>query len=92
MASADSCRSIPARRRAGSSWQTGRSPGVRRVTFAAHTRRIYDAEFRMTSGFESLGPLAHATSPRMRLLLVGPQLCLQLPSDPASRRQPLLFG
>jgi hypothetical protein len=92
MASADSCRSIPTRRRAGSSWQTDRSPGVRCVTFAAYARRIYAAAFRMTSGFESSRPLAHATPPRMRLLFVGPQLCLQLPSDPASRRQPLLFG
>jgi len=42
MASADSCRSIPARRRVGLSWQTDRSPGVRHVTFAArppHLRR-----------------------------------------------------
>jgi len=92
MASADSCRFIPIRRRVGSSWQTGKSPGVRRVTFAAQTRRIYAAAFRMTSGFESLCPLAHATPPHMRFLFVGPQLCLQLPSDPASRRQPLLFS
>jgi len=35
MASADSSRSIPTRRRAGSSWQTDRPPGVRRVPFAA---------------------------------------------------------
>jgi hypothetical protein len=92
MASADSCRSIPTRRRIGSSWQTDRSPGVRRATFAAYTRRIYDVAFRMTSGFESACPLAHATPPRMRFLFVRPQLCLQLPSDPASRRMPLLFS
>jgi len=28
----------------------------------------------------------------MRFLFIGPDVCLQLPSDPASRRQPLLFG
>jgi hypothetical protein len=28
----------------------------------------------------------------MRLLFVGPGLCLQLPLDSASRRTPLLFG
>jgi hypothetical protein len=42
MASADSCRSIPRCRHRGSSWQTGRSPGVRHATFAArppHLRR-----------------------------------------------------
>src|SRR3990172_7800803 len=30
--------------------------------------------------------------PRMRFLFVGPGVCLQLPSDSASRRTPLLFG
>jgi hypothetical protein len=39
--------------------QTDRSPGVRRVTFAPHTRRIYAHAIRVASGFESPGPLAH---------------------------------
>ncbi|MBN1555805.1 MAG: hypothetical protein JXA11_13760 [Phycisphaerae bacterium] len=62
------------------------------MTFVAYTRRIYAAAFRMTSGFESFGPLAQATPPRMRFLFVRPRLCPPLPSDPASRRQPLRFG
>jgi hypothetical protein len=39
--------------------QSGRSLRVRRVTFLPHTRRIYAAAIRMTSGFESICPLAH---------------------------------
>ncbi len=38
--------------------QADRSPGVRRVTFAPYTRRIYAQQIRVASGFESLGPLA----------------------------------
>jgi len=71
--------------------QNGRSPRVRRVTFVPYTRRIYVGWVRMTSGFESLCPLAHPP-PRMRFVFLGPGLCLQLPSDSASRRTPLLFG
>jgi hypothetical protein len=39
--------------------QTGRSPRVRRVTFAPYTRRIYARPVRVASGFGSLCPLAH---------------------------------
>lgn len=46
----------------------------------------------MTSGFESLCPLAPPSSPPMRFVFLGSGLCLQLPSDSASRRTPLLFG
>ena len=35
------------------------SPGVRRVTFTPHTRRIYDRPVRMAAGFGSLCLLAH---------------------------------
>jgi len=62
------------------------------MTFAPSIRRIYADAFRVTWGFESNGPLAHASSPLMRFVFLGPELCLQLLSDPASRRQPLLFG
>jgi hypothetical protein len=33
-----------------------------------------------------------ACPPLMRFVFLGPELCLQLPSDPDLRRQPLLFG
>jgi hypothetical protein len=39
--------------------QDDRSLRVRRVTFLPHIRRIYAGSIRMTSGFESLRPLAH---------------------------------
>jgi len=39
--------------------QNGRSLRVRRVTFLPRARRIYADSIRMTSGFESIGPLAH---------------------------------
>jgi hypothetical protein len=61
------------------------------MTFAPYIRRIYADTFRVTSGFESYGPLARAPSPLMRFVFLGPELCVQLLSDPASRRQPLLF-
>jgi len=44
------------------------------------------------SGFEDHSRLARICLPRMRFLFVGPGFCLQLPSDSASRRTPLLFG
>jgi hypothetical protein len=44
------------------------------------------------SGFGYSRLLAQVRLPRMRFLFVGPGLCLPLPSDPASRRQPLRFG
>src|SRR5580704_19151464 len=43
---------------------------------------------RVTSGFGFSCPLARMRTPRMRFLYVRPALCLQLPSDPASRRRP----
>ena len=36
--------------------------------------------------------LSIAAQPYMRFLFVRPEVCLQLPSDSASRRTPLLFG
>ena len=69
-----------------------RSLRVRRVTFLPHIRRIYAERFRMTSGFESHGPLAHHSSPSMRFVFLGPGVCLQLPSDSGSPQTPLLFG
>ena len=62
------------------------------MTFTAYIRRIYVPTFRMVSGFESFGPLAQMGPPHIRWLFVGPQFCLQLPSDSPSRWTPLLFG
>jgi hypothetical protein len=59
MASADFCRPFGPPCGGPSHWQNGRSLRVRRVTFLPYTRRIYAATVRMTSGFESIGPLAH---------------------------------
>jgi len=59
MASADFCRPIGPPCDGPSHEQDGRSLRVRRVTFLPYTRRIYAATIRMTSGFESIGPLAH---------------------------------
>ena len=39
--------------------QNDRPLRVRRLTFLPYTRRIYADPVRMTSGFESIGPLAH---------------------------------
>ena len=59
MASADFCRrvAIPSGTTSPSR-HLDRSLRVRRVTFLPPTRRIYDNSVRMTSGFESLRPLA----------------------------------
>ena len=58
--------------------QTIRPPGVRRVTFAPSTRRMYALRIRVTSGFESFRPLAHPRDasyalrvPRARALLTA---------------------
>ena len=39
-----------------------------------------------------LASLSLVAQPYMRFLFVRPEVCLQLPSDSASRRTPLLFG
>jgi hypothetical protein len=91
-ASADFCRPIPTSLNAGSTpvagWQDDRSPRVRRLTSVPYTRRIYGRTVRVISGFGFCGPLARMRTPHMRFLFVRPALCLQLPSDPASRRRP----
>ncbi len=59
MASADFCRPFGPPCDESSHWQDDRPLRVRRVTFLPYTRRIYVATVRMTSGFESICPLAH---------------------------------
>jgi hypothetical protein len=46
----------------------------------------------MTSGVGPRRFLAHDPLPRMRFVCLGPDVCLQLPSDPTSRWAPWLFG
>jgi len=53
-----------------------------------HTWRIYGRTLRVVSGFGLHCSLARMRTPHMRFLFVRPALCLQLPSDPASRRRP----
>jgi hypothetical protein len=78
MAVADFCSPIGTPLGAPSQWQAGRSPGVRRVTFAPHTCRIYARPVRVTLGFGSLRLLAHQTTasyalrvPQARALLTA---------------------
>jgi len=59
MASSDFCRPVDPPCDGPSQRQDDRPLRVRRVTFLPYTRRIYAATVRMTSGFESIGPLAH---------------------------------
>jgi hypothetical protein len=59
MASADFCFPIPTPLGVSSPRQGSRSPGVRRVTFAPYTHRIYAHPVRVTPGFGSYGLLAH---------------------------------
>lgn len=89
-ASADSCPPIPTSLDAGSTPETGgRTTGLpRRVTFVPYTWPIYDRTLRVTLGFGLDRSLARMQPPPMSFLFVRPALCLQLPSDPASRRRP----
>ena len=59
MASADFRRPLTTPCDVASTRQNDGPLRVRRVTFLPHTRRIYADSIRMTSGFESIGPLAH---------------------------------
>jgi hypothetical protein len=90
--SAAICQPIPTPYDAGSMKQADRLPRAIRATFPAYTGRIYVPIFRMVSGFECPCPLAQMRPPHIRNLYVGPQVCLQLPSDSTSRWTSLLFG
>lgn len=96
-ASADFCRSITAPLDAvgpqpcgyprGLHGRIDRPPGVRRVTFAPSTRRIYarPTESLRTSSLIALSSAGR--SPPMRFVFLGPELCLPLPSHAASQRR-----
>jgi hypothetical protein len=72
--------------------QVSRSPGVRHVTFAPSTRRIYALRVRVTAGFESFGPLAHPrdASYALRVPRAGALLTASFPRRLAATQ--LLFG
>src|SRR6516162_6623650 len=53
-----------------------RSPGVSSIAFDAY-------------GLRDTLPARPMLAPRIRFLSIGSHLCFALPSDPASRRQPL---
>jgi len=68
-------------------------PGYCAHTFTSYTCCIYSHAFRMTIGLcESYCFLAQAWLPPMRFVSLRPGLCLPLPSDPASKRQPFQFS
>ena len=92
MASADFYQPIVPPFSDSSTWQTGRPPRVGRATFIPYTRRIYFYTFRVIIGLWILWPPRPGVAAFMRLLFVGPGLCLQLPSDSTSQWTPLLFG
>jgi hypothetical protein len=92
MASADFCPPIGPPLDDPSLWLADRPPGVRRVTFTPHTRRIYARKVRVASGFESYGPLAHLTdaSYAVRVPRAGVLPAASFPQHLAVMR--LLFG
>jgi hypothetical protein len=58
-----------------------------RCTTAGSTLRALDGY-----GLRDTLPARPALAPRIRFLFIGSHLCSTLPSDPASRRQPLRFA
>jgi hypothetical protein len=64
------------------------SQGKTRDLRAIYLSHLRPHPSRVISGFGSMRPLARMRTPHMRWLFVRPALCLQLPSDPASRRRP----
>ena len=91
-ASADFCPPIAPPRDGASQRRTNRSPGVRRVTFAPTTRRIYARWVQVTPGFGFLCPLAHPrdASSALRLPRAGASLTASFPRRLATTQ--LLFG
>jgi len=76
-----SCRRLP-----------GRPPRVRTITFIPSTRCIYCMGFGQYRTSFSLANSSSPSQPYMQFLFIEPGLCLQLLSDSASRRTPLLLA
>ena len=93
MPSADFCPFIPTSLDVGSRMANGQiSPGIAHPLSPHTPVASTPAPSEWLSGFESIGLLAQVRLPTMRFVCLGPGVCLPLPSDPASRRQPLRFG
>src|SRR6202521_4074047 len=92
MPSADFCSAVrrpldPLSRLAGDTKQISRGKLNRlRCTTAGSTLRALDGY-----GLRDTLPARPALAPRIRFLFIGSHPCSTLPSDPASRRQPLRF-
>ena len=69
-----------------------RPPRVRCYSFAPYICRIYAITYLSSLGLWRVWPPYPILTPLIRFLFVRPVLCLQLPSDSASRQTPLLFG
>src|SRR5262245_48756513 len=71
----------------GDTEQTSRGKLTRlQCTTAGSTLRVVDGY-----GLRDQLPARPTLAPRIRFLFIGSHLCSTLPSDPASRRQPLRF-
>jgi hypothetical protein len=68
-----------------------RSPAIRLTAFHAQPPNLQPAPL-MDMDFAVIGQLVRRRMPYIRFLSIGSRLCSTLPSDPASRRQPLRFA
>ena len=68
-----------------------RSPAIRLTAFNAQPPNLPPAPL-MDLDFAVIGQLVRRRRPHIRFLSIGSRLCSTLPSDPASRRQPLRFA
>jgi hypothetical protein len=68
---------------------SGRPPRVRTITFIPSTRCIYCLGFGQYRTSFCVANSSAPGQPFMQFLFIEPGLCLQLLSDPASRRTPL---
>ena len=71
---------------------TARSPRVRTITFPSSICRIYTTGFGQYRTLLWIASSSNHVMPYMRFLSIRPRVCLQLPSDSASRRTPLLLA
>ena len=99
MPSADFCPSIlPSHGGSSTLKQTNRSPRVLRTGFPpiypSHIHPPLPDDYRVLN-LVAFSPRNECPGTRlrvMRFVYLGPGVCLPLPSDPTSRRQPLRFG
>src|ERR1035441_6861643 len=68
-----------------------RPPAIRLTAFNAQPPNLQPAPL-MDMDFAIICPLVRRRRPHIRFLSIDSRLCSTLPSDPASRRQPLRFA